>query len=158
VKVDLRSETVVVDPPRFARCRHAIEIAAGPPGATESSPYRRCPVGVIATVDCPEYVGRACGFQEDRGDAAPAVVPAEEVTVLAAELSRDFLTPAYARRLAALRAGPGRVPRGAEILVSFPVVTPPPEPPPVRRTHLVAPGPVNVSPDGVRAHPPRSPR
>jgi hypothetical protein len=155
VKVDLRSETVVVDPPRFARCRHAIEIAAGARGATEPSPYRRCPVGVIATVDCPEYVGRACGFQEDRGDAVPAVVPAEEVTVLAAELSRDYLTPAYARRIAALRAGPGSGRRGAEILASFPVGTPPPEPPPVRRTHLVAPGPVNVSPDRVRV-PPRS--
>lgn len=93
---------------RFDRCRCALAAPreGAPFGSPAASlPYRRCPVGVIADVDCPEFTGARCGYFEDRGDAPPTVVPRTEVPLLAAELAADFLTPRYRRRLAALRAG-----------------------------------------------------
>jgi hypothetical protein len=85
-------------------------------------------------------------------------VSAEEAGALATELSRDYLTAAYARRLAALRAGPRGPARGAQILEALPVeaahVGPAPSPP----LRLVAPGPVNVPVDERRDPSSRIPR
>lgn len=77
-------------------------------------PYRRCPVGVIADVDCPEFTGAPCGYFEDRGDAPITSIPRTEVPLLAAELATDYLTPRYRRRLAALRTG-GAPPSSASV-------------------------------------------
>jgi hypothetical protein len=151
VNPDHRPHDPLADPPRFLRCRRALAVRCGPGTGAALSPYRRCPPGVIATVDCPEYAGRHCGFHEDRGADAAALASPEEVAALGAELARDFLTVAYARRLEALRAGRAGPSRGADLLLpsaAAPVEDPAP---PVRRPALVAPGPVNVPAD------PRSP-
>jgi hypothetical protein len=88
----------------------------GAPAGSSAAPipYRRCPVGVISDVDCPEYVGVRCEYFEDRGDALPTTVRATEVPLLAAELAEDFLTPRYHRRLAALRGATSPLPSPSE--------------------------------------------
>jgi len=92
--------------PRFATCVRAIEVA---PDATSGAPspsrYRRCPGGVIADVDCPEFAGLACRHHVDRGVAEPSAVSRLEHEAMALELSVDYLTPRYRRRLRALVAG-----------------------------------------------------
>ena len=94
---------------RFDRCRCALT-APLEGGTVAPIPYRRCPVGVIADVDCPEFAGARCGYFEDRGEAPPTTLPRTEVPMLAAELAADYLTPRYRRRLAALRGGGAPLP------------------------------------------------
>ena len=139
------------DPPRYRRCRWALCVRAdGGSAAVEAAPYRRCPVGVISDVDCPEYSGQRCGCHEDRGEAPARVVSPEEIDVLARELSRDYLTESYRRRLAALRARRVSPERGADLLLAYPAPPAVPVPVPVRIPHLVAEGPVNVPADRAR--------
>jgi hypothetical protein len=83
-------------------------------------------------------------------------VSAEEVGALATELSRDYLTAAYARRLAALRAGRLGPARGTEILDALPVEAAHVGAAPARPLRLVAPGPVNVPVDERRTPSARS--
>jgi len=75
-----------------------------PPGVLEEIAYRRCPVGLIAALDCPEFVATRCRHHDPRGDRPKAVVPRTEVALLAAELADGgYLTEAYRRRLRGLR-------------------------------------------------------
>ena len=98
-------------PLRFVSCSRVLhappERAPGePPRADvlELIPYRRCPVGLIAAVDCPELVAIPCLHHDPRGDRPKAVVPRAEVALLARELADDgYLTAAYRRRLTGLR-------------------------------------------------------
>ena len=127
---------------RFDRCRCVLAAALeGAPVGAPPTPiaYRRCPVGVIADLDCPEYAGARCNYFVDRGLHAPDVIPRTEVPLLAAELAADYLTPRYRRRIVALRgvgAGCGGVVAGAALG------------PPPRVASSAAP-PVNVPADPV---------
>lgn len=109
-------------PERFASCSRVLfappETGPGertPAGALEEIPYRRCPVGLIASLDCPELVGVRCLHHDPRGDRPRAVVPRSEVASLARELADGgYLTEAYRRRLRGLRvAVPGPRPLSA---------------------------------------------
>jgi hypothetical protein len=101
-------------PARFLACSRVLfaplERIPGAPAraaAVEPIPYRRCPVGVISALDCPELVGAPCLHHDPRGARAPAVVPRAEVELLARELAdTGYLTEAYRRRIAALRTEP----------------------------------------------------
>lgn len=74
------------------------------PDALEEIPYRRCPVGLIAALDCPEFVGIPCLHHDARGDRQKTVVPRAEVATLAQELAdAGYLSEAYRRRLRGLR-------------------------------------------------------
>jgi hypothetical protein len=75
-----------------------------PAGVLEEIAYRRCPVGLIAALDCPELVRIPCRHHDPRGDRPKAVVPRAEVAMLALELADGgYLTEAYRRRLRGLR-------------------------------------------------------
>ena len=142
------ARAVAAAPARFLSCRRATVVAPEglPPGAApEPARYRRCPVGPIADVDCPEWVGARCAFHEDRGADAPVVVPATEVAATADEVARDFLTPRYRRRVRALREGVPTERRGADLLAAAPVERAAAVPPP-RRTPWAS-VPVNVPAD-----------
>ena len=116
-------------------------------GASEVASVRRCPVGVISSLDCPELAGLACCCFEPRGGRAPQVVPRSELGQLVLELSRDYLTAAYVRRLRPLRHGL-ETKRGSEILAAAPVVAGADGPPVPRRIAGAMPGvPVNVPSD-----------
>lgn len=101
-----RSSLGSLAPLRFERCRcaefHRPE-GLGASAVALAVPYRRCPVGVIADVDCPEFVGARCAVFVDRGPAPGGIVSEAEVAARAAELARDYLTPRYLRRVARLR-------------------------------------------------------
>ncbi len=98
-------------PERFGSCSRVLfaRPESGPgevvvPGIVEEIPYRRCPVGLIAAVDCPEFAGLVCRHHDPRGERAKSVVPRSEVPMLAAELADDgYLTETYRRRLRGLR-------------------------------------------------------
>ena len=92
------------DPRRFEDCR-CVLYGGALGGGAEPIEVRRCPVGVIAAVDCPEFVGARCAHYVARGSAPPSFVARAEVAALRAELSRDYLTAAYERRLRGLRSG-----------------------------------------------------
>lgn len=137
---------------RFDRCRCVLTAVpeGAPPGAPAVPiPYRRCPVGVIADVDCPEYAGARCIYFVER-EIPPSVIPRAEVPLLAAELSADYLTPRYRRRIAALRgaAGVGAGPAPGEDVSTAPAWAASA----VRGVH--APGvPINVPADRPRRSP-----
>jgi hypothetical protein len=91
-------------PWRFRTCRRAV-VVDDPGSAATDAPYRRCPGGVIADIDCPEFAGARCRHHVERGDEPPAAVSSLEVEAMARELADDYLTPRYRRRLRALVAG-----------------------------------------------------
>jgi len=101
-------------PERFGNCARVLfappERAPGEragAGVLEEIAYRRCPVGLIASVDCPELVGARCLHHEPLGERPKAVVPRAEVALLAAELAASgYLTEAYRRRVRGLRIAP----------------------------------------------------
>lgn len=98
-------------PERFGSCSRVLyaPLETGPgeraaQGGVEEIPYRRCPVGLIAAVDCPEFAGLTCRHHDPRGDRPKTIVPRAEVPMLAAELADGgYLTEAYRRRLRGLR-------------------------------------------------------
>lgn len=98
-------------PERFGSCSRVLfappETGPGEPAigdAVEEIAYRRCPVGLIAALDCPELAGLRCRHHDPRGVRPKAVVPRSEVAMLARELADSgYLTEAYRRRLRGLR-------------------------------------------------------
>ncbi len=72
---------------------------------------RRCPVGPVLAVDCPEWAGLPCRAFEARGEAPPTVLGRDEAEALRADLAAEgTLTERYRRRLRPLTAAPtGRV-------------------------------------------------
>ena len=111
---------------RFETCRCIIYAAppahvAGEGGPVAAEPteteYRRCPVGLIAAVDCPEFLGGPCRCYVPRGDAPKTVVTTSEVTSLAAELAADgYPSERYFRRNRPLWTGTPVALRGLALL------------------------------------------
>ena len=151
-------------PARFGSCSRVLfapfetspgEAAAR--GVVEEIPYRRCPVGLIAAVDCPEFAGLACRHHDPRGERPKSVVPRSEVPMLAAELADGgYLTEAYRRRLRGLRVDvppPRALPRevgAAPPSDAGPVPRPVSPALPQRTASRVDPAPVNVPSDDAR--------
>jgi hypothetical protein len=151
-----RAAAATALPPRFVSCVNALCVRpeSGACAGPELADLRRCPVGVIAAVDCPEFVGRPCRAHVDRGDRPMTAVPRGELSMAWSELSADYLTEAYARRLRGLRRETP-APRGAEILALAPPAGPASPIAPPRR--IVAGGaPINVPTDRDRRRPDRS--
>ena len=126
---------------------------AGPVAPLEELEVRRCPVGPLLAVDCPEWSGVRCRAFVPRGDAPRTVITRDEAQALLAELAAEgTLTERYRRRLRPLRVAPG-------------VAVPPPHPGPpgvgalptgvrVRDVHSAGPlpPPVAVPVDRERRH------
>ena len=152
-------------PERFASCSRVLyappetgpgDVAAK--AAVEEIAYRRCPVGLIAAVDCPEFAGLRCLHHDPRGARPKTVVPRSEVAMLAAELADSgYLTETYRRRLKALRvAVPAMRPLPAD---AKPAARSSPPPAPARRVSPLADRtrvPVNVPSDAARRAPKRA--
>lgn len=144
---------IAATPERFRSCVHALYLAPEPgaPAAlpSELAPVRRCPVGAISALDCPELAGLACRCHEVRGADDAQIASRGDVAQLSLELAKDYLTAAYLRRLRPLRHEPAPV-RGGEILAAEPVVADV-APPAPRRVAGAIPGvAVNLPPDHAR--------
>lgn len=151
-------------PERFGSCSRVLYAPPerGPgertaPDAVEEIPYRRCPVGLIAAVDCPEFAGLSCRHHDPRGDRPKAIVPRAEVAMLASELADGgYLTEAYRRRLRGLRvevAERRSLPREEGVVMPsgvMPAVRPPVEAPVRRAAARAERAPVNVPSDEAR--------
>jgi|GEM_PF-4160575 len=75
---------------------------------------RRCPVGPILALDCPEWAGLRCRMWAARGDEPPTVIGRDEAAVMLAALAEEgTLSGRYRRRLRPLTAeGPTSTPLG----------------------------------------------
>ncbi len=122
-------DSAVVD--RALSCRSVLWARAGSdPGLAASLDeleVRRCPVGPILAIDCPEWAGVACRMWAARGDGPPTVVGRDEAAALLAALAEEgTLSERYRRRLRPLTAEGAVPPPGGEPRVVSRVRSPTP--------------------------------
>jgi len=91
----------------WARAESGAEPEASSAGAEglEELDVRRCPVGPILALDCPEWAGTRCRVWASRGDEPPAVIARDEAAAMLAALAEEgTLSERYRRRLRPLTA------------------------------------------------------
>jgi hypothetical protein len=116
---------------RFETCRCILYCV--PSGGDASAPveteYRRCPVGLIAAVDCPEFSGSICRVYADRGEAPRQIVLESELPLLAAELAREgYPSERYLRRNRPLWTNTPAVVRDGDLAAPVPARAPEDDP------------------------------